>query len=50
MHNIPEGVVRYDMAVIKNHLIRKTYLTLDKCIEFFNYKITELKNTPSNIS
>ena len=29
MHDIPEGVARYAMAVIINHLIIKKYFTLD---------------------
>jgi len=52
MHDIPEGVARYDMAVIINHLIIKKYFTLDilnKRIELFNYGITERKNIPPSI-
>jgi len=48
MHDIPEGVARYDMAVIINHLITNKYFTLDilnKRIELFNYGETERKNT-----
>jgi len=52
MHDIPEGVARFDMAGIINHLIIKKYFTLDilnKRIELFNYGITERKNTPPSI-
>lgn len=53
MHDIPEGVARYDMAVIINGLIHANYFNLDqlnKSIELFAYGVTESKNTPTSIS
>lgn len=53
MHDVLEGVARYDTAVIMNHLIGKNFFTLDilnKRIELFNYGITERKNTPPSIN
>jgi len=53
MHNITEGVARYDMALIIKNLIDLKYITLEimnSRIEFFNYDVTENKNSPPKIS
>jgi len=53
MHDIPEGVARYDMAVIINSLIQEKYFTLDELnsrIQLFAYGVTEQKNSPPSIS
>ncbi|XP_008189903.1 uncharacterized protein LOC103311874 [Acyrthosiphon pisum] len=49
MHDIPEGVARYDMALIISGLIEQNYFSLaelNKRILLFNYGVTEKKNTP----
>lgn len=53
MHDITEGVARYDMAFIIKNLIDLKYITLEimnSRIEFFNYGVTENKNSPPKIS
>ncbi|KAF0717925.1 Uncharacterized protein FWK35_00032614, partial [Aphis craccivora] len=53
MHNITEGVARYDMALIIKNLIDLKHITLEimnSRIEFFNYDVTENKNSPPKIS
>lgn len=53
MHAIPEGVARYDMAVIMNGLIQASYFTLDQLnnrIQLFAYGVTESKNIPPSIN
>lgn len=37
MHDIPEGVARYDMAVVINCLIQAKYFTLDELIVAYNF-------------
>jgi len=49
MHDIPEGVARYDMALIISGLIEKNYFSmaeLNNRILMFNYGVTEKQNTP----
>ncbi|XP_060846105.1 uncharacterized protein LOC132925756 [Rhopalosiphum padi] len=49
MHDIPEGVARYDMALIISGLIEQGYFTLNELnnrICLFNYGTTERKNVP----
>lgn len=44
MHDIPEGVARLDIALIKSGLIEQNYFTLEKLndrIIMFNYGVTE---------
>lgn len=46
MHDIPEGVARYDMALIIYGLIKQKYFTLEELnnrIIMFNYGVTEKK-------
>lgn len=53
MHDIVEGVARYDMALIINSLIDLKYITLDILntrIELFDYGMTEKRNTPPKIN
>lgn len=53
MHDIPEGVARYDMALIINTLITGKIFSLDflnKRIQLFNYGFIERKNKPPMIS
>ncbi|KAF0723633.1 Uncharacterized protein FWK35_00027468, partial [Aphis craccivora] len=49
MHDITEGVARYDMALIITHLIKDKYFTL-KCLNnrimLFEYGFSEKKNSP----
>lgn len=49
MHDIPEGVARYDMALIISGLIEQNCFSLAELnnrILMFNYGVTEKKNTP----
>jgi len=49
MHDIPEGVARYDMALIISGLIYQGCFMLNELndrICLFNYGITERKNVP----
>lgn len=49
MHDIPEGVARYDMALIISGLIEQNYFSLielNNRILMFNYGVTEKKNSP----
>lgn len=53
MHDIPEGVARYDMALVIKNLIDEKYFTLNQLnsrITLFNYGVTERKNFPPKIS
>lgn len=53
MHDILEGVARYDMAVIVQHFIIEKYFTLDQLnsrIVLYQYGVTENKNCPPKIS
>lgn len=45
MHDIPEGVARYDMALIINGLIEQKYFKLEELNNriMFNYGVTEKK-------
>lgn len=52
MHDIPECVARYDMALIIKGLIDQGYFTLNELnnrLRFFNYGITECKNVSPSI-
>lgn len=52
MHDIPEGVARYDMALIISGLIEQGCFTLNELnnrICLFNYGTTERKNVPPSI-
>jgi len=49
MHDIAEGVARYDMALIISGLIEQNYFSLAELnnrILMFNYGVTEKKNSP----
>eukprot|EP00102_Acyrthosiphon_pisum_P018599 XP_016655809.1 PREDICTED: uncharacterized protein LOC107882243 [Acyrthosiphon pisum] len=49
MHDIPEGVARYDMSLIIYGLIEQKFITLEELnnrIIMFNYGVTEKKNSP----
>lgn len=49
MHDIPEGVGRYDMALIISGIIEHGYFTLNELnsrIRLFSYGLTERKNIP----
>lgn len=49
MHDIPEGVARYDMALIISGLIDQGCFTLNELnnrLRYFNYGTTERKNVP----
>uniref|UniRef100_A0A2S2NZU9 Uncharacterized protein n=1 Tax=Schizaphis graminum TaxID=13262 RepID=A0A2S2NZU9_SCHGA len=53
MHDITEGVARYDMSVIINHLINLKYFSLEDLnnrIILFEYGVTERKNCPPPIN
>lgn len=53
MHDIPEGVARYDMAIIVQNLIINKYFTLDQLnsrIVLYQYGMTENKNCPPKIN
>lgn len=53
MHDIPEGVARYDMALVIKHLIDQKYFTLNELnskIVLFDYGVTERQNCPPVIS
>jgi len=53
MHDIPEGVARYDMALVIKNLIDKKYFTLNQLnsrITLFDYGVTERKNCPPKIN
>jgi len=53
MHDVSEGVARYDMAVIINCLINHEYFSLEDLnqrILLFEYGMTESKNIPPPIS
>lgn len=53
MHDITEGICRYDMALIIKNLIDINFISLEilnNHIELFDYGMTENKNVPSKIS
>jgi len=53
MHDVTEGVARYNMAVIINYLISNKYFSLEDLnnrILLFEYGITERKNCPPPIN
>lgn len=53
MHDVPEGVARYDMAVIINNLIKNNFFSIDDLnsrIELFDYGVLESKNRPPCIT
>jgi len=53
MHDVTEGVARYDMAVIITQLINDKYITLETLnnrIILFEYGVTEKKNSPPPIN
>jgi len=53
MHDVVEGVARYDMALIIKKLIDSKYITLEVLntrIELFNYGTNEKRNTPPKIN
>jgi len=49
MHDLIEGVARYDMALIVKNLIDLKFFSLEilnNRLELFDYGVTEIKNTP----
>ncbi|CAI6372799.1 unnamed protein product [Macrosiphum euphorbiae] len=53
MHDVSEGVARYDMALIINYLINNKYFSLENLnnrLMLFEYGVTESKNKPPTIS
>lgn len=53
MHDVTEGVSRYDMAIIIVQLINDKYITLETLnnrIILFEYRVTEKKNSPPPIN
>ncbi|CAI6358607.1 unnamed protein product [Macrosiphum euphorbiae] len=53
MHDIPERVARYDMAIIVQNFIIKKYFTLDQLnsrIILYQYGIIENKNFPPKLN
>lgn len=53
MHDVSEGVARYDMALIINYLIDHKYFSLENLnnrLILFEYGVTECKNKPPTIS
>jgi len=53
MHDVTEGVARYDMALIITHLIKDQYFTLEclnNRIMLFEYGFSEKKNSPPAIN
>lgn len=53
MHDVSEGVARYDMALIINYLINNKYFSIENLnnrLISFEYGVTECKNKPPTIS